>query len=409
MKTDKLTNIVLAVIGTLLLAAILYGIFGPKKINWKDSYSLQEKRPFGCYVLNQELKTLFPEAEIEEVRQPALDQLAFEDFASTTYLFINDELPFHEYDVDELIRFVHEGNQVFLAAEKLPYWLEDSLGFYVEESIITDSVPGQSPDSIRLEFIHPDQQDSPPFAQNQLPAHIVIRQHDHIQPLLTDSNEEVYAIRISLGEGQIFVCTFPRFFSNYYLLKPGHSRFVNELFAYIPNSSQLWWDEYYKVEQLARSNRRKPGSSQQGFFSYLMEQEAFAWAIWIMLGTILLYAIFEVKRTQRMIPIMKPLPNTTLDFTETVGRLYFHSRDHQTVALKRIKIFLAHVRNQYNLRTGEFSEDFIQTLAGKSGLNEEDIRQLCQHIDIVRNQGELTEHGLVELSAKLEHFYQHAS
>ncbi|MEM7373714.1 MAG: DUF4350 domain-containing protein [Bacteroidota bacterium] len=407
-KTDRVTKIVLGVIVSLLVGAILYGIFGPKKINWKDSFAQKETRPFGCYILYQELASLFEGADIQEIKTPVLDQLSFEEFSATTYLFINNTLPFNQYDVDELLRFASAGNQIFLSASEFSSLLEDTLGFFVIQEIISELDSVNTQDSIQLSFTHPDlQEHSFFFSPNRLRTYLDISQNEWIQPLVKSASDKVYAIRIPVGSGSIYICSLPHVFSNFYLIQAGNSQFVNQLFSYLPASPDLWWDEYYKVEQLARTNRRNSDASQnKGFFAYLMEQEAFAWAIWVMLGTILLYALFEIKRTQRMVPVIDPLPNTTLDFTETVGRLYFHSRDHKTVALKRIKIFLNFIRTTYTLKTTEFSTEFIQTLAGKSGLSIEEVTQLCQKIAAIKEKNELSEEDLIELSASIEHFYQ---
>ena len=140
-----------------------------------------------------------------------------------------------------------------------------------------------------------------------------------------------------------------------------------------------------------------------------MEREALSWAFWLVLGSILLFGMFELKRTQRTIPVIPPLPNTTLDFTETVGRLYFESRDHQAVAAKKIKLFLGFIRTHYYLKTHEFSQEFIETLASKSGVSEEDVRILCQKTSSIKNKEYLSEEELLEINARIEHFYHQTS
>ena len=75
------------------------------------------------------------------------------------------------------------------------------------------------------------------------------------------------------------------------------------------------------------------GESSDSAWSYIMKQESLRWGFWVLIISLLLYAIFEAKRTQRIIPVVKPLPNTTLDFTNTVGRLYFQQADQITFLL----------------------------------------------------------------------------
>ena len=50
--------------------------------------------------------------------------------------------------------------------------------------------------------------------------------------------------------------------------------------------------------------------------------------------------IFNAKRRQRVVPIINPLPNTTLDFTKTIGNLYYQEGNHQNIVDKKIIYFL---------------------------------------------------------------------
>ncbi|RMG62341.1 MAG: hypothetical protein D6722_18570, partial [Bacteroidetes bacterium] len=213
------------------------------------------------------------------------------------------------------------------------------------------------------------------------------------------------------GDGSIIFCTTPLLFSNYYLLQENTPEYLAGILALLPASGgPVYWDEYYKKENLARQRRRSRDRDESpGLLAYFMQQPALRWGLLLGAVSLLLYTLFEAKRRQRVIPVIEPLPNTTLEFTRTVGRLYFQRSDHHNLGSKRIKALLEHIRARYFLRTEVLDDAFIRALAGKSGLPEADIRLLCRHIDRFRQQDQVSENQLIELNQYIESFYRQAA
>ena len=55
----------------------------------------------------------------------------------------------------------------------------------------------------------------------------------------------------------------------------------------------------------------------------ILQSQALKWAFYMTLISLILFVIFRGKRTQRIIPVIDPLKNATLDFTKTIGDLYY--------------------------------------------------------------------------------------
>ena len=89
-------------------------------------------------------------------------------------------------------------------------------------------------------------------------------------------------------------------------------------------------------------------ADQQSIFRYIFTQPALTWAYYLVLIGLLFYALFAGKRTQRVIPVVEPPRNTSLEFAQTVGRLYFQQGDHDNLARKKIQYFLAGLRERYH-------------------------------------------------------------
>jgi hypothetical protein len=139
---------------------------------------------------------------------------------------------------------------------------------------------------------------------------------------------------------------------------------------------------------------------------FILTNEPLSWAYYILIFSILLFMIFEAKRKQRIIPVLKPLSNTTLEFVNTIGNLYYQRSDHKNIAEKKIQFFFDQIRNYYHLNTSNRDESFVNSLAGKSGSTEESVRNLLKSIDHIMSVTEVSQGNLIGLSNDLEKFWK---
>ncbi|RMG18904.1 MAG: DUF4350 domain-containing protein [Bacteroidetes bacterium] len=398
---SKQTYTLLLVFASLMALYILVVALQPQKPDWEDSFSRNDKIPYGAFVLYESLEDLFPQSEIREVKKRVFNQLFYPRYhddelpASTAYLFINDRFDADGQDLDELYYFAEAGNYVWVAARYFPIEMEDTLGFS------TKSNWGMG-DSTASRFYNPLLQEVKGYHYEvgNMYDYFDIEDTLNISVLACNSVGQPNLIRVPFGEGAFLLSSTPNMFTNVHLLHENNHEFVAAALSYVPANYTLWWDEYYKVRyqkelEMARSS-----------LQYIKSQESLWWAYRLIIWGILLYVLFAVKRRQRVIPVVEPLPNSTLEFTETIGRLYFQSRDHKNIAEKQIKIFLANIRARYFLKTHSFTDEFMKKLAAKSGVPEEEVIALCHYIDRIRGQQSVSEASLIALNEQIEAFYE---
>ena len=118
-----------------------------------------------------------------------------------------------------------------------------------------------------------------------------------------------------------------------------------------------------------------------------------------------LFVIFNAKRRQRVVKIIKPLENTTVAFVKTISNLYFETQDHKNIIEKKSTYFLARIRTQYNLDTSKLDDDFIARLSLKSGVKKEKVATLINYIVWLRNKRQYFESNLIQLNKHIEEFY----
>ena len=112
--------------------------------------------------------------------------------------------------------------------------------------------------------------------------------------------------------------------------------------------------------------------------------------------------IFNAKRKQRIIPIIKPLANTTVDFTKTIGNLYFQEGNHDTIMEKKIIYFLEKIRHDYLIDTQILDEEFIKKVNQKTGKERQLIEKVVLLIKRQRKTFKSSEADLVELNRVIE-------
>ena len=115
--------------------------------------------------------------------------------------------------------------------------------------------------------------------------------------------------------------------------------------------------------------------------------------------------IFNAKRKHRIIKVIKPLENTTVAFTKTIGNLYYETKDHNTIIDKKITYFLEYLRRVYFLDTQSLDDKFIKNLSLKSGKKQPEIKKLITIIRQLKAKRECYESDLLRLNRTIEDFY----
>ena len=199
-------------------------------------------------------------------------------------------------------------------------------------------------------------------------------------------------IKVAHRQGFFYLHTQPACFTNYHLLKDNHSKYTENVVSYIPKGKLLWFVKDQNGEIASDSPMR-----------FILSQPALKWAWLLSLIGILVFMIFNAKRRQRVVPIITPLPNTTLDFTKTIGNLYYQEGDHQNIVDKKIIYFLERIRNEYLIDTSILDDNFIKKLHQKSGKKLEDIEKVVRLINYQRKSyNQSIEEDLIEINNAIE-------
>ena len=382
----------------LLLTGIVYiDINRPKPINWSPTYFIKDKIPFGLFVFDNEVKSYFKNQKIEKINITPYeylikgydyDTLVDNYKINGTAINISEYSNIDKQSVEELLIFVSRGNTAFLSSKELPTQLLDSLK-------VTTNLDYKFNDSI-FNWVANNKLDSKKY---KITEGLGNNYFEKINTLNTtvlgyqngDSTRVNY-IKVKYYDGEFLLHTQPAAFTNFHLLKGDHFEYAEKILSYIPQNNIFWFIKNQDGQVISQSPMR-----------YILNQPALksAWYIFL-LGT-LIFMFFNAKRKQRIIPIMKPLPNTTVDFTKTIGNLYYQEGDHDNIINKKIVYFLEKIRNVFLIDTNKLDDEFIKKLHLKSGKELSDIQRAVFLINTHRKSPHNSiEEDLIQINKAIE-------
>jgi len=205
-------------------------------------------------------------------------------------------------------------------------------------------------------------------------------------------------IRLKKGKGSLYVHLSPLVFSNYFMLYDNNIQYFENLFSIFPsNTSVVIWDEFFTPY------RNEP--TKADWFNAIMSNTYFRSGILLALLLLLIYAVSEMRRKQRIIPIIPKPENASLNFVRTVGLLYYEKGDHLNLARKMSAHFLDHVRSRYKLFSRDLNQEFAKELSYKSGVQDRIVLEIVRQLNQLQTEGIVSETDLIILQKNMENFY----
>lgn len=395
---DKRSKIALYIIGAVIVFMMIAEVTKPKPLNWRDSYSAADKIPLGCFVLFNELDT-FSKSDILVSEKTIYEYLKKID--STTpksLIFINNYVSFDNEESKALMDFVEKGNSVFISATFFYGNVIDSLNvavqrqysnLYKKESESKFTSPSlQKNNRVFKDVIENSYFESIDTLKTTILGTITTKNDDDIN----ETNANFVKVAFGDNNGQFILHTNPFAFTNYHLLDDKED-YAATVLSYLPKHQIIWDNNYKSGRKVITSPLR-----------YILQNSALKWAFYISMFGLILFVIFRGKRTQRIIPVIDKLENATVDFTRTIGELYYQHGDFTNIIEKKIQYFLEFVRTNYFLETNQFNSTFIEKLAIKSSNKKEDAKALVDYLVFLKSKQNHSEDELIELNKKIEHF-----
>ncbi len=376
-----------------------------------ESYRRTDKLPFGSFIAYQGFKSEFPDYWINIADKPFTSTWnGLQNETTNTYslyFLVTKNLILTTDEVNAMVEYIKAGNDLFISADYIDEKLLDAIYCTVNrKGEIISEVNGKMHDTWVSMFYGKDF-DASKYSYYYFPFLNYFNSYDPSITRVLGVNElhlPDYIVIFS-GRGRLYLHLAPRIFSNYFLLTKNNYHYFENVTAYLRfNPQYIYWDAYYKEFSSTRNKNNLNNKDQFSSLEVIKQNPPLLWAFYLALVAILLFVVFNIKRKQKIIEVIKPNKNATVAFTETIGRLYLQHKNNRNIAEKNITYFYEYLRKKYFINTSAISPEFINSLSGKSGVPKKDTEELFTLINTIQQQEEVTDDELIELNLKIENF-----
>jgi len=363
----------------------------PKETDWTVTLSKDDKIPYGTYIIFNTLEDVFPDKKIEINKKTLFEYNREENPVNKNFIFISKSFDRDSLEIQTMLKLINKGNNVFISAFEFSKGFMDTLNLSIYNNFYF------IPESVILNFSNKEIADKEGYFLKKGFENVSISyfKPEELYVLGTRDEVNVNFIKKKIGKGNLYLHTEPMIFSNYHLISKKNYEYAYKALSHLPVRDVVW-DEYGKIVE----------NTQYSALRYIFKNKGLSAAYFVILFSLTVYMIFTARRRQRIIPIIKPYENSTVDFVNTVGRLYLHGRNHKNIAEKKYLYFLDFLRDRYYINISD-SEDFTPAkIAEKTETDIKLIENIFAKIEQIKQAGNITDKDLLKFSGFIEEFYK---
>lgn len=376
----------------LLLVMIALQHYSPKTTDWTEHFNNKKKSPFGMLIFNDIIKQVCNN-NIEYNFEKIYNNKKLNN-NNTNFLLITNNFSSDSIEIHQLINYIKNGNNVFIAAETIDFELLKYLNLKLKYSNLKQELSLENNKSNNLTNNIFKKQDGYKFTRPLNQKYFELGSENNYQILGTNMNDHPNFISMKIGEGNIFLNLQPRTFTNYHLLYSTSEYALNSI-SYLPTSHTII-DAYYKPFKIINTSPTK----------FILSAQPLKIAFYLILFMILLNIVFGVQRRQRIIPVVDPPENKSLEFIQTVGGLYYSSKNHKNISLKLSLQFKEYLYEKYFISDFSFSSQNIQNISEKTGVGKLVMSNILDTINKLNEKENIDENELREFNNHIEIFYK---
>lgn len=206
-------------------------------------------------------------------------------------------------------------------------------------------------------------------------------------------------VELPVGRGRILLFTTPMALSNFYLVQPDGRDYAERVLSHLAPGDLLW--------DAGTRKTTTPYQPAESPLRFVLNHPALRMAWYLLLLIPLLYLVFRSRRRQAAIPLLNPKTNQSLEYLNTVAKLYYQQRsDHRAIGEMMREQFMGFLRERFHLRQPGLTEETALRLSSLSGLDAESVRSLFSRLRELDAGYEFQDYSLLRLHRELQQFYQ---
>lgn len=435
MNSEK---IIVTILGVILLGGAL-ALYMFRDDNWWINYKTDSDDPYGLYIVHEMLQEHAGNDNMIRIEQKMADTL--KTFDEGNYIFIGSQFFGDSATIAEIIAFAEKGNTALIAFQYRSSIVNNLCGYAyedvegVEPEIVMDTNIYYDPEREIYDTVYYEQEEAVAEEENLFfeegnedrTATAVIAIGDLSKEIFRRNvidtiahswnnfsrdtaicafetvgtiNNTPNLIRFKAGKGQILLHHTPLVFTNYFARQDFFLNYYNEIFKNF-NGKTVIWDEDSRTPNYESGSHYTPENNSP--LTEFLKIENFRWAWYTLLIMFMLMIVFGAKRKQRIIPIIKHKENSSKEYIETIGSLYYQSEDHASLAKLKLKLFNQHLFRRYGMLLSE-EVSVIEKLSVVSGVEKSLVNDIAKKQKAANHLGHVSSDFLISLYLSIEKF-----
>ncbi len=368
----------------------------------RETFSFKEHKPFGTAIAYKLLEKAYPAQSITIQHKGFNESAALTNDSTSIYLDISRNYFVSSEDANSILDFVYKGNTAIISASQIDTVLLDKL--YFKQQSFNDKNPLFSDTYANTHLSLVPAVRSIPETTHEYYYYPFVNYFSEVNGKYSrivgynELNRPNFVV-FFWGRGRLFLHAEPRAFSNYFLLHEKNCQYLLQFLQILPDKPQrIFWDDYYNKINYKEAN----GS--RSFLGAVLANPPLRWAFWILMAVLTLFVFVNGKRRQRIIPVIKPVQNSSVAFAEAIAGLYLKEKSNKTIADKMVTYFNELIRSKYFMNSNIFDEDFLTTLSKKSNVPLAETQRLFRTIKQLAAQTVVGDPELLDLNEQIQQF-----
>lgn len=335
--------------------------FNDRVVDWYPYYKIERTEPYGLFVFNAEIEKMSPKlAEIDRLNESVTRHYDKQTESNTkgyynrrrTYLYIDEADKMNKQSKDAIKQLAYDGHYVFISSHSIfDEEFIDHFAFEYQKDFLTINYEADT-----LYFLSAEQKILASSDRIRSLENFYIIDTTWALPLgyyQFEKGGKAYCNFMALryGTGVLFLHSNPEVFTNYFLLKDKNYNYTESVASFWGGGEIKWFVNYTQEYD-----------ENYGLLSYMMKQPALKTA-WYMLWLLLLVAVFTyAKRTQRIIPIVLPKQNFSVDYAKRLAQFHLLQKNYHGLIEKQLLVLLDKLRSEYRMDTSQIDESFAERM-----------------------------------------------
>lgn len=423
---SKKLKIALLVTVGLGLMALLYWLSpeaekkekSPPKENSKKELFAQKLNKNGLYIFYELLQTHPNVASFHTINNPLDSTLVADaDSLPSVYILIDNEMQVSDSEIKTLMNFVEDGNHAFVS-------LVDFYSDFQYEFAFSDLTYSYTEEIISLALTHDSLKYVTSYPLQKFENNRAVDyqwSYFNMEDLKRSTNDiailgyETYYdqpifIKIPYGRGFFYLHSVPEMFVNESMFNEKGMEYAQRSLSSLPRGNYKWhnhlnnWNRQNDIDP-----SQNPGIVRESPIQYILKDRNLRYAYLLLLFALIAYVLFGLKRKQRIIPTVEPNNNTSLEFVETVSRLYLKQEKHYKFIKHYEQSFIHFIKDKYYISSPKIDKEYIASVALKSDIEEEKITEIFDQFAKAKKSYDFSTDQLIALHKKIEYFYKNCN